>query len=266
MAKKKSKTPMLVGGIAGGCLLLCLCGGGIFGLVVMMGDDSGSVGSIGGSPASSIRATPDGGSDTWDTVVKGLMTGSYDTNYTGWIDTQSEVSAIDCDTWKALDDGVKSTWGQGILTIYGFEPDLLWVGSAVGFDESVRAAAFTAGNACINGGGGTAVVAPTGGADGVGSLIRVIPDGGSSEWDMTVKGIMVASYDKNGSGWIDTADEVSGVSCDSWKALDDGVKQKYSPGLRSIYGFESGMIWLGGEVGFSESVRTQADSALAGCI
>ena len=76
--------------------------------------------------------------------------------------------------------------------------------------------------------------------------------------------MLAAKVDSNGSGTIDNAAEVSSVSCDAWKALDDGVKVKWEYGIRTIYGFKEGYTWIGYAVGFAEAVRSTADAAAAG--
>lgn len=275
MAKKKSKTPLIAGGIAGGCLLLCICGGVITLLIVGASDSTTSSGG-GGETATAISAMNllmEGGTDEWDQSVKALMVDGYDSDGSGEIDTAAEVGLVDCATWKALDAGVKEKWDYGIRTIYGFHADYSWIGYAVGFAESQRPAADTSLAACIGedasfegqaapATGGTA----TAGGGDVGTQIKALPNGGSSEWDGKVKVIMLANYDADGSGWINTPAEVSGVSCDAWKAMDEGVKSMYGFGIRSIYGFEEGYSWVGSAVGFDEAMRAKADKALVGCV
>lgn len=270
MAKKKSNTPLIAGAAAGGCLLLCLCGAGIGGLVWMSNDGGGFSGGGGGGGGGDISAEVrtmttlfEGGSDAWDAAVNPLMVAAYDKNGSGDIDTGSEVSSIPCGTWTAIDDGVKSKWEYGVRTIYGLEADKLWIGGALGLSEIVRAEADAAAAGCL-GGAAVAPVAPVVGGGAVASLIGVVPDGGSSTWDEAVKAIMVANYDSNSSGNLDSASEVSAVPCDVWKAMDAGVRGKWTYGIRTIYGF-SGGGWIGDAVGFAESQRSAADSKAAGC-
>ena len=77
---------------------------------------------------------------------------------------------------------------------------------------------------------------------------------------------MLAHYDSNNSGSINTSSEVGAIPCDTWSALNDGVKEGYSYGIRSIYGFEAGYSWVGYAVGFDESQRATADSKLVSCV
>jgi serine/threonine protein kinase len=243
---------------------------------------SGGLGSSTGGGASGVAGrirglSEEGGSSEWDAAVKPIMLSSYDGDGSGWIDRGSESAAIPCDVWKALDDGVKAKWNYGIRTIYGFEAGYGWIGYAVGFQESVRIQAdanlascmgsgwSSNGGAASTGGGGGG--SGSAGSDGVGGQIRGRSEtGGTSAWDVEVKKIMVRSYDLNGSGWIDNGAEVASIPCSTWKALDDGCKEQWSYGIRTIYGFEAGYSWVGSAIGFAESIRPTADASLAGCV
>lgn len=97
--------------------------------------------------------------------------------------------------------------------------------------------------------------------------IRAIDDeGGSSAWDDEVCEILLAAYDADGSDWIDTPGEVDSIPCGTWEALDQGVLEGWSYGIRVIYGFEEGYIWVGGAICFSESVRETADLNAEECL
>ena len=135
----------------------------------------------------------------------------------------------------------------------------IWVGDALKFAESLRAHADGRLVGCGLGSGGTSS------AGGPVGKIKSFPEGGSGAWDDKVKVVIVQHFDTNGSGWVDTPGEVSAIPCDVWGAMDAGVKQSYSYGLRPIYGFEEGYNWIGYAVGFSESVRVQGDAALQRC-
>ena len=269
MAKKSSKTPLIAGGIAGGCLLLCICGG-IIGFFVVGASDGGGGSSVSSDVSTSISAMNllmEGGSGEWDTAVQALMLEGFDSNNSGAINTAGEVALVDCATWKALDTGVKEKYEYGLRSIYGFEEGYSWVGYAIGFDESIRVAADASLAACLSGAPAPAAAAAPAAAGGgaVATQIAALPNPASSEWDESVKKIVVAAYDANGSGMLNTADEISAVPCDAWKAMDDGVKATYGFGIRTIYGFEEGYSRVGSAVGFDEGLRAKADKALVGC-
>ncbi len=298
---KKSKAPLwIVGGV--GCLIVCCCAGGF---ALMIGpmfaekqedpwDDSAWSDPYESTPvpippassqlptaaadgvAAKIRArSEEGGSDAWDSAVQPILLQAYDTDGNGSIDSAAEVGRIPCSTWHALNDGVLEKWDYGLRTIYGFEPGSIWVGYVLGVSESVRTTADSYLVGCEAAGwpgtAGTATVAPTpapatGSAAGVAAQIRAVTEeGGSSEWDRAVKPIVVGAFDANGSGWVDTDAEARSVPCDVWKALDDGVKQKWSYGLRTTYGFEEGYSWLGYVIGIDEAARVPAHATLKAC-
>ncbi|MCP4868528.1 MAG: hypothetical protein GY898_07395 [Proteobacteria bacterium] len=159
MAKKNNNTPLIVGAVAGGCFLLCLCGGGIgtfiyLGMDADSGSDTYSYGidvPTAAVPASGLAAAiqliPDGGSSAWDEAVKVLMLGAYDSNSSGEIDSASEVAGVPCDVWKVTDSAVRSKWTYGVRTIYGFDEGA-WIGDALGYAESQRAAADAKAASC----------------------------------------------------------------------------------------------------------------------
>ena len=301
--KKSSKAPLFIA-LGLGCMILCGFGGGIMLLLLILTAreeqddtwedelswvDPGLVTPVpmptvaptlptagDDGVAAKIRARPEqGGDSAWDAAVKPILLGAYDTDGSGTIDLDAEVGRIPCSTWHALDDGVQEKWDYGLRTIYGFEASYSWVGYALGIDESIRPTADAHLAGCEAAGwpgsssGSTAAGTTASGtvpASGVAQQILGRPEeGGSTEWDNAVKPILVAAYDADGSGLIDRDSETRSVPCDVWMALDDGVKQKWSSGLRSTYGFEPGYSWLGYVIGFDESVRTTAASVLSAC-
>lgn len=210
-----------------------------------------------------IRAVPGGGSGSWDAEVGRILVGAYDGNLSGWLDTADEVRAITCDDWRAMDDGVKAGWGYGIRTIYGFAEGYQWVGSAILIAESMRTVGDSRIVQCVGDGGSSTSSTPA--AADPAQLIASFPGGGTSEWDDAVKQVIVAFYDANGSGLVNNKAEIGKIPCSVWGAMDAGVKQRFSYGLRPIYGFEDGYSWIGNVVGFDESVRKLGDKALVGC-
>ncbi len=298
-SKESNKGPLLI--FAGlGCLFLCggfvVVGGGVLWYFAMQAEEdlttlyetadaypappvAVAAAADGDGTGARIRGLSEtGGSGSWDSTVTPILVAAYDLNGSGMIDNDAEIASIPCDTWQALDAGVKQSWDYGLRVIYGFEQDLSWVGSAIGIDESARGAGDHALMRCVGGDpstwpapGGGVVGGAVGGAaqapppSGVAAAIRARPEkGGGSPWDNAVKGILLAQYDTNKSGWIDTSSEVTPIGCDVWIALDEGVKVSWSYGLRTIYGFDTG-LWIGDALGFSQGIRSSADSAIRGC-
>lgn len=189
-----------------------------------------------------------GGHDAWDAAATAILLSNFDANRSGTIDSTAELMAMPCEVMSALDDRVEEGWGYGLRVIYGFEADKIWVGDALGFDEAIRAGADLRIAGC------TERKSPA-------SEVRVLPDGGSSSWDEAVRQILVRSFDADGSGRIDTRREVGSIPADVWVAIDQGVKQGYSYGVRYIYGFD-GTAWLGDALGFERRVRGAANTAM----
>lgn len=212
--------------------------------------------------ADRIRATPGGGHSEWDGAVKLILLANYDLDGSGALDKAPEIQAIPCDTWGALDEGVRAGWGTAIRQIYGFEAGFAWVGGALGFSEALRVQADAALTGCEAKG-----FKDAGATGGLAARIRALtPTGGSDEWDAAVKPLLVQAHDTNGSGSIDTTEELLAVPCDVFAALDEGVREKWPAGLRQTYGFKSELSWVGFALGFSDAVRSGADVRVATCL
>ena len=110
------------------------------------------------------------------------------------------------------------------------------------------------------------VAAPAPVPDTVASKIRALPEkGGKGAWDTAVRYILLRAYDANANNKLNNPKEVAALTCDDWKAIDDGVRESWDHGLRTIYGFAPGYIWVGKAIGFTRPMRRKADAALVGC-
>jgi hypothetical protein len=102
--------------------------------------------------------------------------------------------------------------------------------------------------------------------DTVASRIRALPEkGGKDSWDTAVRYILIRAFDSNTNNKINTAAEIAAISCDDWKAMDDGVRESWEKGIRVIYGFAPGYKWVGDAIGISKNMRRKADAALVAC-
>lgn len=91
-------------------------------------------------------------------------------------------------------------------------------------------------------------------------------DAQSDDWDDVVEQTLLAAFDLNSSGDIDSSKELKAISCDEWLAIDEGVQAKWDgSGARAIYGFAKGYGWVGSAWGFNEKLRKRADKAMAKC-
>lgn len=87
--------------------------------------------------------------DSWDSAVQAAMLATYDTNHSGSIDKGSELKAISCTVWSALESAVADGWeGTGFRVIYGFKKGFIWVGYAWNINEKLRKSADKAASKC----------------------------------------------------------------------------------------------------------------------
>lgn len=78
------------------------------------------------------------GGEAWDKRIKALFVEVADNNQSGDLDSLAELQTIPCAVWRRMDEGVEADEDSGFMTIYGFHPRLIWVGSAVGVNEALR--------------------------------------------------------------------------------------------------------------------------------
>lgn len=112
---------------------------------------------------------------------------------------------------------------------------------------------------------GDLVVQKAGGGGSPAAAIRQ-SDSSADDWDETVTQAMLAAYDTNSSGDIESKKELKLITCDTWRAIDEGVQAAWTgSGARAIYGFAKGYGWVGYAWGFNEKLRKSADKAMAAC-
>ena len=98
--------------------------------------------SIGGgrrSIADQLRTlSPD---DSLDASAQTILVSNYDRNGSSSIDTMNEVNRIPCDVLTALNVPYQARWGTSVRVSLGFKDNLIWVGSSIGFNETMRSVA-----------------------------------------------------------------------------------------------------------------------------
>lgn len=99
----------------------------------------------------------------------------------------------------------------------------------------------------------------------VDSLRAIGPSVDADAWDTTVGRLVLEAFDQDGSGSIDRADELEVITCDVYKLLDGEVQERWRHDMRTLYGFERG-AYMGNVLGFSVSLRSRVDAALALCV
>ncbi len=214
-----------------------------------------------GSVPSQIAAVPGGGSSSWDHAIYDILTAAFDANGNGLIDSRGELSAIDCDVWKALDTGTRKSKAAGLHHAYGFATDGVWRGANLSFAAAVRAPGSAALQAC----GLVSTSAPSGPTTPTDTraALATLPD--SEGWEASAAAVLLATYDTDRSGSLDRPSEIDAIDCATWRTLDAHVRTKWSSGLSVIYGFEAGFIWVGSAFGVDESQRDRATAGLSTC-
>ena len=191
--------------------------------------------------ADRLRQLPGGGSSSWDAAVESLLVESFDADHSGSLDTPQEIDSIPCATWSAIDSGVRVNWNGGLGMIYGFEADKVWIGHLLGFNEQTRQQAAQRLSSCLASPRESVPLPPSaeqglGGAGSPAAAIRGFPGGGTDPWDKRVQALLLREFDTDGSGWLDSAEEVA-LPCPVWGAMDQGVSEHFGYGLGPIYGF-----------------------------
>jgi hypothetical protein len=204
----------------------------------------------------------EGGSAEWDAAVRLVLLANYDLDGSGVLDKAPEVEAVSCATWKALDARVREKWAAGFRVTYGFPPDRIWVGEGVGVSTVMRGVADGQLAACESDVGTTQAETRPAFVE----IALAAPEmGGQEAWDGAVRPILLDAYDADGSGWLDTTEEIAAIPCETLDALDVRVKESDPSGLRTTYGLQTGPAWRGDALGFVEPLRAGLDMRLVGC-
>ena len=156
--------------------------------------------------------------------------------------------------------------------VYGFEAEHTWLGNELGFDESVRELVVVQAPPCFSVTAEELMAEDTNEftvdvddtfmifdpskftfGDTAQAILN-LPNGGSDQWDISVKEILLAKYDRTGNGSLDVSGEINVISCDIWAALDIGMRSGggYSSSVYTVYGFEPSLNWIGYALGFAD--------------
>ena len=207
----------------------------------------------------------EGGSTGWDAKTRLVLLANYDLDSSGWVDKQPEVEMIACETWQALDTRVRESWEGGVRATYGFEAGRIWLGDGLGFSEGVRGFADGRLAACEASGwtGGGAVAETRRPHEQI--AIASPGLGGQEAWNDEVQSILLLAYDADASGQLDSTEELLGIPCQVFAALDLRAREAWEDGLRIGYGFRADRDWQGDALGFAELIRAGADMRIASC-
>ena len=104
-------------------------------------------------------------------------------------------------------------------------------------------------------------------AEAAGRITALKTKGGSDSWDEEVEAILLAAFDKDKSGEIDTEDELNAIPCEVWQAMDNSISAGSGKGsnLIATYGFASRGTWGGDSFGIDEKLRNASIVRLKAC-
>lgn len=89
---------------------------------------------------------------------------------------------------------------------------------------------------------------------------------GSDAWDEEVEKILLAAYDKDKSGEIDSEDELAAIPCEVWQTLDKSIRAgAKDANLIESYGFAPGTDWEGDALGIDEALRKASLARIQAC-
>jgi hypothetical protein len=90
---------------------------------------------------------------------------------------------------------------------------------------------------------------------------------GTSDWDKEVKKLMLATFDKDGSGMLEKADEIQAIPCEVWRTLAQRISTDWGGALSLIssYGFRPDRRYVGEALGIKETMRNTAFESAKNC-
>lgn len=98
--------------------------------------------------------------------------------------------------------------------------------------------------------------------------IRMYRKAKAEDWDALIHRLLVAHYDDDSSGFIDSIDELKNIPCHVVKALEQELRlQHMEHSLIGSYGFDNRLsIYAGYRIGLDEGVRAAAFEGFKGCL
>lgn len=182
------------------------------------------------------------GSAEWATEVRRGLVPRYDADSSGRIDRRMEVASVPCAVWQAI-----ASTHATMLQALGFVNGGSYMGDRIGIDAGVRVDARARIEACAtlaqpsvtrrmrtptSVGGPVAVT--TGGYSPVDAIagLRSLPE---DEKRFAARTLLMAFYDGDHSGYLDTGRELDAIPCQVWGVLADVF-----PRFAEEYGFVAG--------------------------
>jgi hypothetical protein len=91
-----------------------------------------------------LRRLERAGDGAWDDDALAILIEAFDRDGSRLLDSPLEIDAIPCSVLSVLDADLKANNHAGLAVTYGFAPGFIWVGTALGFQEALRAEAYAA--------------------------------------------------------------------------------------------------------------------------
>lgn len=198
------------------------------------------------------------GSPAWMATARAELA-AFDADRSGALEA-AEVPALPCALLASLDADLHDRPERSLAVSLGLPPGLLWRGDQLGLDTSARAPLLGRLDACL---GPTAASRRD---DSALQTIAAVPDVATSQaWDAAVRDALVAAYDTDGSGMLDTPLELDAIPCALWLYLEGATLAERDRPLCVVYGLSDGYLFVGEQLGVAAAARADAQRAATGC-
>lgn len=165
--------------------------------------------------AVALRALPAVDPAVWEPAIRRALLATYDADHDDLLATASEVQAIPCDVWLALDLALRQGQRVSLIEGYGFAAGQTWLGYALGLHASTRVIATDAITAC-------GLARPARADERTARALSSLRDAGRQVWFDAATVVLRGAYDTNVDGQLDTR-EIGRIGCATWSALAVGA-------------------------------------------
>jgi hypothetical protein len=179
----------------------------------------------------------------------------HDADGSGLVDEPGELAAMTCPNWRRVARNVARVRQATLPSILrAAEPRVL---ETLGLAPELADLAMSRFVDCAD--------APGGDLDALAADIAALEEGGSPEWDASVRDLLLDHFDLDISNNLESLTEVRAIPCGVWASIDVAVREGWHAGLADVYGFRQGLIWVGAVIGLDESMRSAGLHALKTC-
>ena len=182
------------------------------------------------------------GSAEWAAEIRRALVPRFDADSSGRIDRRMEIASVPCAVWQAI-----TSTHATMLRSLGFDDGASFAGDRIGIDVAVRADARARVESCEASASPSVVRrlrpaaaaagtwrTPTGNYSPLDAIagLRSLPE---EEKRFAARILLMAFYDADRSGYLDTGRELDAITCPVWGALADVF-----PRFAEEYGFVAG--------------------------